>query len=344
MLSNYELPSHMQERTLLEYESSNLATDYESLNKEILASSGTNKRDTRKMANKLTSMSGHASKIDTVDSRRDAEKQIVNTAARSRLEKDSCLEVIPGVRRSKTVSSNVRFLAEMIGVGPEAVKWDYKIASIPKMQLYKIVKLAREAVNPVSEWTRQMYDLDIRHPSCMRANKNEAYFGDSKRSPAPYGTKLPPKKNNLAASKEWMSLAMSHELSNRRTQCKLTGQSLIEHVKKGGLWQWRVIPDFHGMGIEAAREMINVAAIIAGIIPGEIKGEIPQIAKDLASDGNSWCGLALATKHRIFYSVAKSMANLQNSEFWNTDNDLNFSNLTDWHAATIASEVFRTTP
>lgn len=340
VIDNDTFPIHVQERDSLEFNSCDVATDYESLNKEIMDSAGCGQRDSRKMTNKLSTMSGHTSK-DSVEERRDAEKEIINRAARARLEKESVSESVTLTRKNKVVSSNVRFLAEMIGVGPEAVRWDSKTASLPKPKLYNLVRQAQDAINPSGEWARLMYDLEIRHPSCMRANKNEAYFeSESARSPTPIGVRLPPKQNNLKASSEWMTKATLHELDDRRTQCELTGQSLIEHVKKAGLWQWRVVPDFYGMGIEAAREMINVAAIIAGIIPGEIKGEIPQIAKDLAADGNAWCGLALATKHRIFNTIAKSMQSLQKSEFWNTEDSVDFKNLTEWHAAVIAKDLF----
>lgn len=336
----HDMPSHVQARDSKEFESASMiASDDATLNREIAdAQKNTVKRDGRKMMQRIARMSGHLNQPNT-ETRHEIERRERDAAVRASLgtiETEEVSSKISAPVKRRPISSTVRFLAEMIGVGEAAVVWNALTMNLPTKSLLKMAKEAKNSFNPSATWGALVDDLQPRHPSCMRAARREIYIDEhTARQPSPIGMRMQPKANNLEASKEWMNKAETGELDNRHTHCELTGASLVDRGIRAGLSYWTLVPDYHGMGIDAAREMVNVAAILAGIMPGEIRGEVPSIAKQLAEDGNAWCGLAMATKHPIFYPVAKSMSKMRDSEFWNVEEEINFRNLNEWHKAVV---------
>lgn len=324
-----EVPAHIQERGNEIFDPIEEPVDLQN----YIENAHVGRHDSRRMLAKLRSVSGIRT-TDNVEERRETERMRRDHMVREALGTVSGDPPIPTTSRKKNYSSNIRCLAEMLDAGPEAVSWNAITARLPRRVLISKIRKAQLGLDPANDWNKIVRDLEPRAPSCRRHGTASSYMDPmAPQHDYQLGTQPIAKQSLNDIATDWMRRAEAGKLSNRITRCELTGQTLIDRGIRGGLSYWMLTKDFNGMGLDAAREMVNAAAILSGIMPGQINGSIPDIAKKLAQEPDAWCGIAIATRHPIFYKVAQAMTKLRNTVYWNTKETDMRNNLQAWARA-----------
>lgn len=330
------LPRHMHMRNEDELDLEQ-PTDDATLENEIASAKNKTFNGIRMAARLRDSIRSSIPKNEvSLATRHERERLARDIAAREALDLTSGMEAHetgpPVMRKRRVYSSTVRCLAEALDTDPSNITWNAITAGLPSGQVMSIIRDCADAIEPAEQWNSTVRSMEPVSPGCMRVGTTQVvYLPGTEQACVMRGLQPLPKKDNNSAASAWIKSVEAGSVEGRLTMCEFSGKSLIERGRIGGGNYWRLMPDFQGLGIDVAREVVSAAAIIAGIIPGQINGSVPPLAQKLATDGDAWCGLVLATKHPLFYKIAKAMVRLRDKHHWLTEDTNMRNNLAAWH-------------
>lgn len=307
----------------------------------------------------LLERGGPLPKIDFVDEIREQERNAVSEKTIELLkahgisigEEESPAELtrVPGVQPVREDATVLLSLAAEIGATPEKMHLPRYIRTLKPDAMNKLLAqvklshaqlewaeqekqgfpdLCKNLVEAAEVWNYYVHAMAPRNVGGMRHNNR---WAEAFRQP---GSEVQPHlagirktfkdQSGVRASDEWKKLAEEGKIPNKITQCKITGESLIQRKTRDGLESWWIGPNIRGMGLRGAHMIVELAAL--NVMPQEVLQQLykkefvgvksqnpPELVSQLMNDADAWAILAAHTNHPRFSKFAKLMLAWRNS-------------------------------